>query len=80
VRAALPQVIDLSEQEMPAEDLTVYEGLRSTTVARALLDCRSQVMTERLLEAARQAKAEGLLTGREYTRVRRVLSRESRVA
>jgi hypothetical protein len=37
-------------------------------------------MTERLLEAAKQAKAEGLLTGREYIRVRRALTRETQVA
>jgi predicted transcriptional regulator of viral defense system len=80
VRAALPQFIDLREEEMPEDDLTVYQGLRCTTVARAMLDCRGQVMTERLLEAAKQAKAEGLLTGREYARVRRALTRETQVA
>jgi hypothetical protein len=30
-------------------------------------------MTERLLDATKQAKGEGLLTGREYARVRRAL-------
>jgi predicted transcriptional regulator of viral defense system len=80
VRAALPAFVDLREEEMPAEDLTVYEGLHSTTVARSLLDCRGQVMTERLLDAAKQAKAEGLLTGREYARVRRALTQQTRVA
>ena len=65
---------------MPEEDLTDYEGLRSTTVARSLLDCRGQVMTERLLDAAKQAKAEGLLIGREYMRVRRALTQETQVA
>ena len=80
VRAALPEFIDLCEEVVPKEDLTVYEGLRATTVARALLDCRGQVMTERLLNAAKQAKAEGLLTGREYARVRRALTHETRVA
>lgn len=80
VRAALPEFVDLREEEMSEEDLTVYEGLRSTTVARALLDCRGQVMSERLLDAAKQAKAEGLLIGREYIRVRRALTRETKVA
>jgi predicted transcriptional regulator of viral defense system len=79
VRAALPEFIDLREEEMPANDLTDYEGLHSTTVARALLDCRGQVMTERLLDAAKQAKAEGLLTGREYARVRRELTQRTQV-
>lgn len=80
VRAALPEFVELREEEMPAEDLTIYEGLHSTTVARALLECRGQVMTERLLDAAKQAKSEGLLTGREYARVRRALTRQTRVA
>jgi predicted transcriptional regulator of viral defense system len=80
VRAALPQFIDLREEEMPEEDLTDYEGLRSTTVARSLLDCRGQVMTQRLLDAAKQARAEGLLTGREYIRARCALTRETQLA
>lgn len=80
VRAALPGFIDLREEVVPLEDLTAYEGLRATTVARALLDCRGQVMTERLLDAARQAKTEGLLTGREYARVRRALTQKSHAA
>jgi predicted transcriptional regulator of viral defense system len=80
VRAVLPEFVDLREDDMPEEDLTDYEGLRATTVARALLDCRGQVMTERLLDAAKQAKAEGLLTGREYVRVRRALTKKAQVA
>lgn len=80
VRTDLPEFIDLREEEMPESDLTDYEGLRSTTVAVALLDCRAHVMTERLLDAARQARGEGLLTGRQYARVRRALSKETQVA
>lgn len=80
VRAALPEFIDLREEVVPNEDLTVYEGLRATTVARALLDCRRQVMAKRLLDAAKQAKAEGLLTGREYARVRRALTGQTQAA
>lgn len=75
VRAALPDFIDVRQEAVPAGDLTVYEGLRSTTVARALLDCRRYVMSERLIMAARDAKASGLLTGREYARVRGALTR-----
>lgn len=54
--------------------------MRSTTVARALVDCGNKVMTDRLLEAAKHAKAEGLLTGREYAQVRRALTRHEQVA
>jgi predicted transcriptional regulator of viral defense system len=80
VRAALPEFIDLREETVPDEDLTIYEGLRATTVTRALLDCRGHVMTERLQDAAKQAKAEGLLTGREYARVRRALTQTTQAA
>lgn len=80
VRAALPDFIELREEERPESELTDYEGLRNTTVAAALLDCRNQVMTERLVDAAKQAKAEGLLTDREYARVRRALARETQPA
>lgn len=80
VRTALPEFIDLHEEEIPEADLTVYEGLRSTTVARALVDCRGQVMAERLLDGAKEAKAEGLLTAREYARVRRALIQQKQVA
>lgn len=80
VRAALPDFIELREEERPGSELTDYEGLRSTTVAEALLDCRNHVMAERLVDAAKQAKAEGLLTAREYARVRRALARETQPA
>lgn len=80
VRAALPEFVDQREEEIPEGELTDYEGLRSTTVARALIDCRGQVMTERLLDAAKEAKAEGLLTGREYARVRRALTQQTQMA
>lgn len=76
VRAAIPEFIDLREEAVPGQDLTVYEGLRSTTVARALIECRRYVMSERLMDAARHAKADGLLTGREYARVRGALTRQ----
>jgi predicted transcriptional regulator of viral defense system len=80
VRATLPDYIDLQEAAVPGTDMTEYEGLRSTTVARALLDCHGHVMTSRLLAAAKQAKTEGLLTGREYTRVRRSLTQPAHAA
>jgi predicted transcriptional regulator of viral defense system len=80
VRVALPEFIDLREEVVPDEDLTVFEGLRTTTVAKALLDCHGHVMTERLMDGAKEAKAEGLLTGREYARVRRALSQKTQAA
>jgi predicted transcriptional regulator of viral defense system len=48
---------------------TSYEGMQSQTVADALLECRGRIETDRLLDAARQARREGLLTSTEWQRV-----------
>lgn len=71
VRADLPGHIRLIQRELPAETLTIYEGIPCTTVVQALVDCRGLVMAERLYQAARQAHREGLLTTRELHTFRR---------
>ena len=48
---------------------TLYEALPAQPIADAILECRGRIETERLLEAARQARAEGLLTTTEWQRV-----------
>src|SRR4051794_27359986 len=35
-----PEHLEVRRRDLPAEDLTTYRGIRSTTVARALLDCQ----------------------------------------
>lgn len=70
VRSKLPVHIELVHAALPPSDLTNYEGVPSATVARALLDCRGTVMTERLLEAADDAEHEGLLRRKEAAHVR----------
>ena len=72
-RGHLPAYIEVLRRQLPPEDLTVYDGLRCTTVARALIDCRGLVMTERLREAAAEATKQGLLTRRERAAVMRAL-------
>jgi predicted transcriptional regulator of viral defense system len=52
---------------------TRYEGLESQTVADAILECRGRIETDRLLDAAKQARKEGLLTTTEWQRVRKGL-------
>ena len=69
VRAELPPTIDARERHFDPRDLTVFEGIPTTTVARALLDARGLIMTERLLEAAKQAMRRGLLLRREGEQV-----------
>lgn len=54
---------------VPAEKndvVTFYEGIRSQRVADAIRECRRSVMPERLIDAATQARREGLVTVGEY--------------
>lgn len=65
----LPNLIEVVVVKIPLSDLTVYNGVPSTTVARALLDCRPIVMGERLIAATHDAAARGLLDPSEVERV-----------
>lgn len=79
MRFTLPPYIELDRQRRTAEEITVYEGICATTVARAILDCRGLVMTERLLAAATDALREGLLTRAEASQIRSALRRTTEV-
>jgi predicted transcriptional regulator of viral defense system len=61
VRIATPANVEIERRDDHAEDLTAYDGIPATTVARALLDARGLVMTERLAEATHEARERGLL-------------------
>ncbi len=65
VSYSLPQWIKVTHRILPPEDLTAYEGIPSTTVRRALLDCKPIVMLDRLLDAVFQAEPRGLITAEE---------------
>ena len=69
VRSRIPEHIQVVQQRLESTDLTVYEGIPSATVARALLDCRGIVMPDRLVDAGREAAARGLLRRSEASRV-----------
>lgn len=71
-RPKLPGFIELTlvKGDVPT---TRYEGLESQTVADAILECRGRIETERLMDAAKQASKEGLLTTTEWERVRKGL-------
>jgi predicted transcriptional regulator of viral defense system len=75
VRADLPPTVEVRERRVHPGDRTVYEGIPTTTVARALLDARGTVMTERLVDAAREAMRRGLLLRREGEQVIHELER-----
>jgi predicted transcriptional regulator of viral defense system len=68
-RPRLPDYIEVFQRRLDPHDLTVYEGIASTTVARALLDCRDLAMGDRLVDAAREAARRGLLRKSEADRV-----------
>lgn len=71
-RPNLPPFIELTQvrDEGPT---TQYAGLVSQPVVDALLECRGRIETGRLLDAAKQARREGLLTTTQWQRVRREL-------
>lgn len=68
-RARMPDFIEVVRQQIDPADLTMYEGVPSATVARALIDCRDIVMRDRLLDAVATAQRMGLLRTREVQRV-----------
>lgn len=68
-RHKLPDYIEVVRKTIPEPERTQYEGIPSTTVARALLDCRNTVMNDRLIDAAHEAARNGLLRRREAARV-----------
>ncbi len=71
-RPKLPAFVELTQVKGEART-TTYEGLEAQPVAEAILECRGRIPTERLLEAAKQARGEGLLTTAEWQRVRQGL-------
>src|SRR6218665_2966102 len=73
-RPRLPTYIELTQVAREAR-VTLYEGLRAQPVADALIECRGRIQDERLLSAAKQARAEGLLTTTEWQHVRKELQR-----
>lgn len=70
VRVTTPTTIEVVRlTKILPEDLAVYEAIPCTTVARALVDCIGIVMTDRLLDAARDAADRGLLRRAEVDQV-----------
>lgn len=66
-KAHPPSAIRVIRRVLPDEDLTTYDGIPSTTVARALLDSRDLIMRSRLIEAAHEARDDGLVRRRQFT-------------
>lgn len=64
VRRNLPPWVELVRRTDDV-DVTEYEGIRSTTVARALRDCVGAVPRDRLHDALEQARGRGLIRRRD---------------
>ena len=73
VRHKIPTFITVEQRAEQEKDLETFEGLRTTKVAKAILDCRGIVMNERLFQALDEATARGLVTRKEGVVVRRAL-------
>lgn len=71
-RPKLPSYIELTHVKGDVRT-TLYQGLEAQPVADAILECRGRIETERLLDAAKQARAKGLLTTAEWHLVRKGL-------
>ncbi|WP_145942846.1 type IV toxin-antitoxin system AbiEi family antitoxin domain-containing protein [Corynebacterium glyciniphilum] len=69
-RPTLPPFVEMT-RVTNEERTTFYEGLRAQPVVDAILECRGRIGTERLLDAARQARGEGLLTTTEWQQVKK---------
>ena len=71
-RPKLPPFVELTRTKDEVRT-TFYEGLVSQSMADAILECRGRIETRRLLDGAKQARDEGLLTTTEWQRVRKGL-------
>jgi predicted transcriptional regulator of viral defense system len=67
VRRTLPDSIEVIREQVAPGDLTSYEGIPSTSVRRALLDCCDIVMIDRLVEATEEAGRRGLVPRHQLT-------------
>ena len=65
VERRLPPWVEVIRQRIPSDDLTVYELVPSTTVARAIRDCVPIVPADRLRAAVDEAASQGLVRERD---------------
>lgn len=61
VRAQLPRTVEVFHRIVPDDQRTSIDGVPAMTIESALLGARGRIMTERLIEAAHQARERGLL-------------------
>jgi hypothetical protein len=69
IRKKLPKNIAGITRKDP-DHRTRYEGIPSQSVFDSMLTCRDSIMSERLLDAAREAQRQGLITESEAKTIR----------
>lgn len=74
VRHQLPAQVILADFSVPENQIEIRDGVRTTRVAQAIIDCKGFVMRERLLDALTNAIERGLVTSAETRRVQIALS------
>lgn len=72
VRRTLPSWLHVV-QEFDMQGSADYEGVRSQSLCDAIASATSYMMPERLLTAAYEARAQGLITGRQFRNLTEIL-------
>ena len=72
-RRQLPPTVKVDWRKLSDDDLTVYEGVPSASVRRALIDCSDIIMSDRFATALIKAHDEGLLTSHEVDDIQSVV-------
>lgn len=60
-RVTLPRNVELVRTHHAPQDITAIEGVPTVSIPRAILDSVGRVMTDRLIDAAREANEKGLI-------------------
>jgi predicted transcriptional regulator of viral defense system len=74
IRAALPETVEVVDQDVPDRDREDIDGIPAMSVPAALLACRGSVMRERLEEAARKAERRGIISKAQKRRIHKELA------
>lgn len=69
VRQQLPQTIDVIQRRVPQVDREAIDGIPAMSIPAAMIASIGRVMNDRLLAAAEQAKARGLISPADARRV-----------
>ena len=78
VRKGLPRVVELVRKRVPAGDRQPIDGIPAMSISAALEASAGRVMTERLVAAAEQARARGLISPADADQAIQAVHRDSR--